>query len=1453
MECHADWEEDEEDCDRAQWEALMRFPVDTRRWEEDDRDRCRDCHRRKDAESDYYDEDKYCGQQRERRDLNDRYRRFGDSDRRRWEQRDHYHADDTEFRRQNERSEGRGRRDYEFDDAVAGRGVRARRYGQDDRNYDQRRERRDFEVDDAVEVRRKGAGGYTENNQRSDWRTERRDFEVDDDVDARREGRRCSNDDQRYVARHQRSDDREEDVSLLGSHHRHDKEYEYDDLDIAERSYYSRGRSQKPARASTLQEDDSKRASSSRNTVDTRLARNRENTTSRVQRYDNVDRRAEQTSEEGGRQYSSSVGWSNDEKHDFNREDAQLFRVRDSRVGMRDVKVITENDTNLVSSSKNMPILKHHSTADQQSTAQKNYSRNSAHKIMELSEVRGTNTEHDSKTQSYLQQDRGKYIENRSSSLQSSVKMANDNRRQLGSLDDVDQQVVTLTDSRRRSENLTDIKMDSSHDVSRTRLTQRNYDEVNQTDIDDRSTSVHNISHITRDKKRYVNQQVIHETDIDVQNVTNIDVSKVHASDIYVSRNSQNHVETISDASLASSVSPIDRANNKQDQIHASSSRMVRDPQSHPAAGLYSQVHLTSSTNIVDTTMEKHEQVEFTKAHSNNAAIASTSESHIQTKIDDQLQSTSANIIGSVQERIDLTRIHPSDSAVISNSQGLDTRSDRQVSRTSDTNYVDRTRERQDKSDQQMSQVSSIDRNDQVGSKFYESSQDSRKRLARLKGSERLMPHNMGLNWQQARSSRISDDTDIASLEIDSTEDGSAMVTADVEKRPMIMGSSEQEVRSETTAGCSIPSGSNARQSVNESLLESAAQLEKSSTFHVGQFVGEIYKGVSDADTTLTRKNDKSIMEGTTRSSSRSRMKGPSDEIWDVQSATSQETFKTADKEEGSSVDGATTSVSQTPSNETALARKVHKSLWAYVADIIRVGWIQRGESRDSNSNRSVKKSSSTNSQNTEGWLSSQEHDTEGIQKKNGSSKQKDQYLVKSRTGESESRVASSLKEEILPPGSQVLQTSEAGNVPQVRRSKEDFVARSSKDDAHMTLDRANQSDEDASRKQYIVGSFSEDSTPTLVDVPVEHVPEHEDATLSMILTKGFADNSTGKGVIASTSSMPINTERVGQIAGSDDWRYDPSGAITPYSHPQSQVMMPLEDTSAVIVEPAKLPSGGSTRFEENIVVKEAPEIVRTEGKDSELKRRKFQRNKQVMKETFDEWEEAYQRDAEQRKTDEFFMREALHEAQRAADIWEVPVGAVLVQNGEIIARGCNLVEDLRDSTAHAEIICIREASNKLKTWRLADTTLYVTLEPCAMCAGAILQARVDTVVWGAPNKLLGADGSWVRLFPGDGQTSTLDSANPSQASGSGPVHPFHPKISIRRGVLSNECSEIMQQFFQLRRKKRQKPESPPHARLSGHNHPVKLFAKMQHMFGTIFWRSKKKQSSRSSKISQLI
>ncbi|CAH1416841.1 unnamed protein product [Lactuca virosa] len=115
-----------------------------------------------------------------------------------------------------------------------------------------------------------------------------------------------------------------------------------------------------------------------------------------------------------------------------------------------------------------------------------------------------------------------------------------------------------------------------------------------------------------------------------------------------------------------------------------------------------------------------------------------------------------------------------------------------------------------------------------------------------------------------------------------------------------------------------------------------------------------------------------------------------------------------------------------------------------------------------------------------------------------------------------------------------------------------------------------------------------------------------------------------------------------------------------------------------------------------------------------ELKQRKLARIDQVSKDRFDEWEEAYDIETKQRKIDEFFMKEAILEAKKGADFWEVPVGAVLVHDGKIIARGYNLVEELRDSTAHAEMICIREGSNNLRSWRLSVTHFV-----CVWCATA--------------------------------------------------------------------------------------------------------------------------------------
>lgn len=143
--------------------------------------------------------------------------------------------------------------------------------------------------------------------------------------------------------------------------------------------------------------------------------------------------------------------------------------------------------------------------------------------------------------------------------------------------------------------------------------------------------------------------------------------------------------------------------------------------------------------------------------------------------------------------------------------------------------------------------------------------------------------------------------------------------------------------------------------------------------------------------------------------------------------------------------------------------------------------------------------------------------------------------------------------------------------------------------------------------------------------------------------------------------------------------------------------------------------------------------------------------------------------------SDETFMKEALKEAYKAAAKGEVPVGAVVVSNGEVIARGHNLKERLNDPTAHAEMLALREAALRLGSWRLNGCTLYVTMEPCPMCAGAAIQGRVQRIVYGAPDPKAGAAGSCVDLL---GETC------------------FNHRVEVAGGVLREKCARLLQEFF---------------------------------------------------------
>ena len=147
---------------------------------------------------------------------------------------------------------------------------------------------------------------------------------------------------------------------------------------------------------------------------------------------------------------------------------------------------------------------------------------------------------------------------------------------------------------------------------------------------------------------------------------------------------------------------------------------------------------------------------------------------------------------------------------------------------------------------------------------------------------------------------------------------------------------------------------------------------------------------------------------------------------------------------------------------------------------------------------------------------------------------------------------------------------------------------------------------------------------------------------------------------------------------------------------------------------------------------------------------------------------------------DEAGMRAALRDANAALLVDEVPVGCVIVHEGQIIARGQNQVEALQDATAHAEILAIGAASNALGSWRLTGCTMYVTLEPCSMCAGAIVLSRIDRLVWGADDPKAGACGS------------VLDVIGERR---------LNHRVQTSSGVLAGECGELLREFFRKRRK----------------------------------------------------
>lgn len=164
--------------------------------------------------------------------------------------------------------------------------------------------------------------------------------------------------------------------------------------------------------------------------------------------------------------------------------------------------------------------------------------------------------------------------------------------------------------------------------------------------------------------------------------------------------------------------------------------------------------------------------------------------------------------------------------------------------------------------------------------------------------------------------------------------------------------------------------------------------------------------------------------------------------------------------------------------------------------------------------------------------------------------------------------------------------------------------------------------------------------------------------------------------------------------------------------------------------------------------------------------------------------------DVTERLTDQKYMREAIRQAKKAAALGDVPIGCVIEYQGKIIGRGYNRRMADKTVLAHAEIIAIRKACKKMGDWRLEDCTMYVTLEPCPMCAGAIVQARIPTVVIGCMNPKAGCAGSVLDMLHEDG---------------------FNHQVETRIGVMEEECSGMLSEFFrQLRKKKNSKNKEEP-------------------------------------------
>ncbi|PKA63862.1 tRNA-specific adenosine deaminase, chloroplastic [Apostasia shenzhenica] len=476
---------------------------------------------------------------------------------------------------------------------------------------------------------------------------------------------------------------------------------------------------------------------------------------------------------------------------------------------------------------------------------------------------------------------------------------------------------------------------------------------------------------------------------------------------------------------------------------------------------------------------------------------------------------------------------------------------------------------------------------------------------------------------------------------------------------------------------------------IGEHTIESAHKLEKTSALNVSEFVDKLQQEMlaltkcripeyqvetngSGSQESVWRSqvsesefidskihgDDRCDKEGGRLSSSGSGMKGPTDEMWDVHELSSQKPATVEETDEYASPSEAIHLASTTSASETAISRRSHRSLWSYVADIIRLNWLLRGQSHSS-SPKTGKKASSNESLSSEAWFSGPEPDDD----------EADVSLEQERSG---------LLKKSAPVKGSVERLPEESTISNKSAVSESYP--SSLPNFHKTGLSAKVASSlvDVQPPEYAKLSKRIPSGVVLVEQLVVSTSSAASITTDVV-KPGVGDNAT---VLKHSSTFPVGMKRRGFSSRISQTVDELQAEDAPVREKVTYSNLEISDQSSVPtavppptlvtnIEEGNKPRNDIPKLELDPSRENMPEVGGTT--ETEIKQMKFHRNKQVLREQFDEWEEAFKRESEQKKFDEFFMREAILDAKKAADIWEVPVGAVLVQNGKIIARGCNM------------------------------------------------------------------------------------------------------------------------------------------------------------------------------------